>query len=219
MALKTFNELRQLDITKDCDYREARDEKGNKINVPYLNWAKCIDLLHDNGANIAYFEPLTNENGSSLFMSGESFTDSKGNTNRCYEVRVRVVIDDLDFVMNAPVLNGTAIVKDETMNQLRVANAQARAFVKGVAIRTGLGFGLWSDYEAKQEIEPADRFVRFEDLQVIQKQVQELYTTKLQTVGSRDELMAKLGISFETAKAYFSYFDTLYKFSQELIRV
>ena len=81
--LKSFAELRKIDVLPYCEKREAKDENGRKIQVPYLNWAKCKDLLHENGAEVVYFEPLVNENGSTLFMTDVPFTDSKGNKNRC----------------------------------------------------------------------------------------------------------------------------------------
>lgn len=42
----------------------------------YLNWAKCIDLLHENGAEAVYFVPIPNERtGGSLYYSDVTFTD------------------------------------------------------------------------------------------------------------------------------------------------
>lgn len=70
MALKSFNELRKLDVSK---YIKERDK------AKYLPWAVCVDLLHQNGAEKVYFEPLTNDKGSSLFMSDKTFTDKNGN--------------------------------------------------------------------------------------------------------------------------------------------
>ena len=95
--LKSYKELREIDVLPFCEERETKDERGKKVMVPYLNWAKCKDLLHENGAEVVYYEPLVNENGSTLFMTKDAFVDSKGNRNRCFEVRVRIVIDDLEF--------------------------------------------------------------------------------------------------------------------------
>lgn len=142
MALKSYEELRKVDVS---EYTEPRD------GFEYLNWAKCIDLLHANGAEKVYFEPIPDpKTGSSLRMTEVAFTDSKNNTNRCYETRIRVVIDDLVFEMQTPVMNGTNPVKDNSMNQNRVWTSMCRAFVKGVAIHTGLGFGLWLKEETTQ---------------------------------------------------------------------
>lgn len=139
--LKSFEELSKIDVTPWCKNRDG---------FLYLNWAKCIDLLHQNGAETVYFEPVQNEKtGGSLFYTDMSFSDSKGNTNRCYETKIRVVIDDKEYFMQSPVMNGQNPVKDNSMNQLRVWNSMCRSFVKCVAIHTGLGFNLWLREENK----------------------------------------------------------------------
>lgn len=138
--LKSYDELRQIDVRPYCEKRDGLD---------YLNWAKCIELLHDNGANVVYFEPIPDEKtGSSLRMTEVTFADKSNNINRCYETRIKVVIDDLEFEMQTPVMNGSNPVKDNSMNQNRVWTSMCRAFVKGVAIRTGLGFSLWLKEES-----------------------------------------------------------------------
>lgn len=133
--LKDFKTLQAIDVSK---YTEKRD------GFDYLNWARCKALLHENGAEIVMWEPYTNEKGSSLIMSDREFHDKDGNvSNCCYEVRVRITIDDLVFEQQAPLMSGKTPVKDYYLTAQQVYNAQARAFVKGVAIRTGLGFDLW----------------------------------------------------------------------------
>ena len=158
--LKSYDELRKVDVKNFCEYRDARDDKGKPIQVPYLNWAKCMDLLHENGAEKVYFEPVTNENGSSLFMSDQVFTDKNGVTNRCYEVRVKITIDDLEFTAQYPLMNGSNPVKDNSMTQQRLWNAQTRAFVKGVAMRTGLGFSLWLNDDEADDKSPMEDLAR-----------------------------------------------------------
>lgn len=137
--LKSYEELRKIDVKPYCKKRDGLD---------YLNWAKCIELLHKNGAEVVHWEPIVDpETGSSLIMSKQTFTDSKGNTNRCYETRIRVTIDDKVYEMQTPVMNGANPVKDNSMSQQRVWNSMCRAFVKCVAINTGLGFDLWAKEE------------------------------------------------------------------------
>lgn len=133
--LKAYDELRKIDVKPYCEKRDG---------LLYLNWAMCIDLLHKHGAKKVYWEPIPNEaTGNSLRSTEVTFTDSKGNTNRCYETRIRVVIDDNTYEMQTPVMNGSNPVKDNSMSQQRVWNSMCRAFVKCVAIHTGLGFDLW----------------------------------------------------------------------------
>ena len=74
MAIKSWNEMRNLDISKYVKQRDGAD---------YLPWAECLKLLYENGAEKVEIIPDTNENGSSLFMSEQTFTDQNGNTNRC----------------------------------------------------------------------------------------------------------------------------------------
>lgn len=132
--LKPWDEMRKIDVKPFCKKRDGID---------YLNWAKCIDLLRKNGAEKVYFEPIQSANGSSLIMSDKVFADKNGAENRCYETRIRVYIDDKVYEIQTPVTNGSNPVKDNSMNQQRVWNSMCRAFVKCVAIQTGLGFDLW----------------------------------------------------------------------------
>lgn len=144
MALKSYEEMRQVDVRPYCDKRDG---------VYYLNWAKCIKLLHENGAEHVYFEPIPDERtGSSLRMSRAVFVDKNGISNRCYETRIKVVIDDNVYEMQTPVTNGSNPVRDNSMNQQRVWSSMCRAFVKCVAIHTGLGFELWLKEEGNNEM-------------------------------------------------------------------
>lgn len=151
MALKPYEEMRKVDVRQYCEERDG---------MTYLNWAKCIDLLHENGAEKVYWVPIPDEKtGSSLRMTDITFTDSKSNTNRCYETRIKVVIDDNEYEMQTPVMNGSNPVKDNSMSQQRVWNSMCRAFVKCIAIHTGLGFNLW----LKEEMQPFKNIIPEEE--------------------------------------------------------
>lgn len=194
--LKPYSELVKLDVTPYCDTREAIDENRRKIQVPYLNWAKCIELLHENGAEVVYYEPLVNEKtGSTLFMCDIPFEDEKKRVNRCFEVRVRIVIDDLEFIQNYPLMNGMYVVRDDTINQLRVSNAQARAFVKGVAIRTGLGFGLWLKEDETTKMTGDD--IEFHSSLKIKERLEREIAKKLDEGWTLAELAQKTNIGNE----------------------
>ena len=207
--IKSFNEMRNIDVSK---YIENRD------GFNYLNWAKCIDLLHENGAETVYFQPLTDEKtGSSLFMTDRVFTDKNGNTNSCYEVAVRIIIDDLEFEMRSPLMNGSNPVKDNSISQQRVWNAQTRAFVKGVAIRTGLGFGLWSeDFEGDTSAE--DNLYKH-SIQAIKQRVQQTYTVLVKKGMTTGDIAAALNMSEDSVKATFTYFDLLDRFEKDLQKI
>ena len=206
--LKSFAELRKIDVLPYCEKRDAKDENGRKIQVPYLNWAKCKDLLHENGAEVVYFEPLVNENGSTLFMTDVPFIDSKGNKNRCFEVRVKIVIDDLEFTQNYPLLNGVYVVREDTINQLRLSNAQARAFVKGVAIRTGLGFGLWvTNDETTQKNGEEDLY--FHNILKIRERMERLITAKMDSGLSIQQICEQLRIDEDQFNVYMKQYAIL----------
>lgn len=133
--LKSYEEMRQIDVSPFCEDRDG---------FKYLNWARCIDLLHQNGAEKVFFEPIPNPlTGSSLYMVDHEFKNKSGIANRCYETRIKVVVDDKEWIFQSPVLNGANAVRDNSLDQLRVWTSMCRSFVKCIAINTGLGFDLW----------------------------------------------------------------------------
>lgn len=212
--LKSWNEMRKIDVLPFCDKREAKDDNGRKIEVPYLNWAKCKELLHQNGAEVVYFEPCVNSNGSSLFMSDQVFTDKNGVTNRCYEVRVKIVIDDLEFEAQYPLMNGSNPVKDNSMTQQRLWNAQTRAFVKGVAMRTGLGFGLWLKDEADTMDQSDD--LSSHSIYAIKERMQIEYTNLIKRGFSTRQIAENCGMTEELVRVVFTYFDQIAEFEKRL---
>ena len=216
MSIKSYAEMRKIEVLPFCDKREAKDDKGRKIEVPYLNWAKCKELLHENGAEVVYFEPCVNASGSSLFMSDQVFTDSKGNTNRCYEVRVKIVIDDLEFEAQYPLMNGSNPVKDNSLTQQRVWNAQTRAFVKGVAMRTGLGFGLWVDGDDADDKSPVED-LSSHNIYAIRERMQQQYTKLVKRGLSTSEIAGMMGTSEQTVQYYLNgIFDEINRFEKAM---
>lgn len=189
--LKSYEELRKVDISQFVKKRDGKD---------YLNWAKCIDLLHEHGAEKVYFEPITNENGSSVFMSEQVFEDKNGVKNRCYEVKVKITIDENTYYMQSPIMNGSNPVKDNSMSQQRVWNAQTRAFVKGVAIYTGLGFSLWMDDD---DLQPED--LSKHDINKIRQRVLEKVTLLMKRNLSKDDINQLLTDNGVTEEAIYSF--------------
>ena len=220
MAIKSWKEMFEIDVLPVCEYREAKDDKGKKIQVPYLNWAMCMKLLHEHGAETVYFEPCVNEKGSSLFMSDQVFMDKNDITNRCYEVRVKIVIDDLEFEAQYPLMNGSNPVKDNSMTQQRVWNAQTRAFVKGVAMRTGLGFSLWvkndeaGDSSAVEDLGSHNIFA-------IRERMQQKCTELVKKGMTTKEIAQKLGINEQSLLQYYlgGVFDEIYRVEQEMAKL
>ena len=203
--LKSWNEMRQLDISK---YVKDRDK------AKYLPWASCLKLLYENGAEKVSFRPLTNETGSSLFMSEQIFTDKSGNTNRCYEVRVEVVIDGSSFWISYPVMNGINAVRDNLMNQNAVHKAQMRAFVKAVAINTGLGFDLWLD---DSDMEDSGEDLSKHNIYAIRERMQQAYTKLVKRGLSTGEIASMMGTSEQTVQYYLNgIFDEINRFEKAM---
>lgn len=75
--LKPFKELRELDVADFCKKREAKDENGKKIEIPYLPWAKCLCLLYDNSAERVRYRALPANDGSYLFCGEEAVSQKK----------------------------------------------------------------------------------------------------------------------------------------------
>jgi hypothetical protein len=202
--LKNFNELRKVDVTP---YVKQSDD------ADYLPWATVVDLLHEHGAEKVFYSPVYNEDGSSLFMSAQTFTDTKGNINRCYEVRIEVTVDDDVFIYSYPLLNGINPVKDNSLNQNVVFKAMARAFVKAIALRYGLGFSLW----ARDEIDsPEEDDLYKHSLDAIKLRFQQTYTQKLQKHMSVKDIADGLNMTEDEVRVIFTYFDQLKRFESAL---
>ena len=202
--LKSWNEMRKLDISKYVKKRDGAD---------YLPWAECLKLLYENGAEKVKIIPQTTDNGSSLFMSDQVFTDKNGNTNRCYEVMVAVEIDENRYLISYPVMNGINAVRDNLMNQNAVHKAQMRAFVKCVAINTGLGFDLWrDDSDIENDVDDLSKH----NLWSIKERMQQAYTRAIKKGLSTGDIAKALNKSEEEVRLLFTYFDQLNRFEQEL---
>ena len=202
--LKSWNEMRKLDISKYVKKRDGAD---------YLPWAECLKLLYENGAEKVKIIPQTTDNGSSLFMSDQTFTDKTGNTNRCYEVMVSVEIDENKYLISYPVMNGINAVRDNLMNQNAVHKAQMRAFVKCVAINTGLGFDLWrDDSDIENDVEDLSKHNLF----AIKERQQQAYTRAFKKGMTTKEIANAVGMTEDEVKVIFTYFDQLHRFEEKL---
>ena len=203
--LASYDELRKIDVSPFCEERDG---------MKYLNWSKCVDLLHQNGASKVYFVPVQSDSGSSLYMTDKVFTDSKGTPNQCYETRIEIHIDDDVYIMQSPVMNGANPVKDNSMSQQRVWNSMTRSFVKGVAIYTGLGFDLWLK-EEKDEIKTTKDDIHHDIMQV-----RERVFEKATTLNKHDMPLSKVAEALNRTEdeinGYFKQYKILYAFENNL---
>ena len=199
--LKPFDELIKVDVSP---YTEKRD------GADYLPYNRCIKLLHDNGAETVYFNPVQNpKTGGSLYESETVFTDKNGVTNRCYETKIEIHIDDKVYYMQSPVMNGANPVKDNSMSQQRVWNSMTRSFVKAVAMYTGLGFGLWLD-EEENERKEQQKQDSYHDILKVQERVFETVTAiQKKSNMTLMEIADKLSRTEEELKNYLSMYKTL----------
>ena len=203
--LKSWKELCELNIAKYVKQRDKAD---------YLPWSSCLKLLYENGAENVRIRTLTDDNGSSLFMSDQEFTDKNGNINRCYEVRLEVVIDGSTYGISYPVMNGINPVRNNLMNQNAVHKAQMRAFVKCVAINTGLGFNIWLD---DADIEDSGEDLSKHSIYAIRERMQITYTKLVKRGLSTSQIAEKMRTSEQTVQYYLNgIFDEISRFEKEL---
>lgn len=205
MFNKSFGEMMQVDVAPYVKQRDGMD---------YLGWAMCKKLLHEHGADEVTFYPIPGVDGSTLRMSSATFTDKNGTTNRVYEVLVHIKVDDIEWDIAYPVLNGNNPVKDNSMTQLRVHNAVRRAFVKGVAERLGLGFSLWLDDDDLPQEDTEDLSIH--NILKIKQRVQELVTAKINQGISLNVIADRLGMDEESFRAKFALYNELANFEYKI---
>ncbi len=215
MALKPFNELIKIDVLPFCDMREAKNEDGKTIKVPYLSWGKCVKLLHENGAEAVWYTPVECPDTHTYLWPQAKVTTSKGRDTECWFVRVKIHIDDLEFTYDAPLLNGSLVVYADTLNQLRINNALARTFVKGVAVRTGLGFDLWAESENDDGADDLSRH----SIWAIKERIERLITVKERNGLDHRDLLSGLGINEKQLSVIMQYFSKIASFESAVSKL
>lgn len=199
--LKPYDEMRKIDVRPFTKNRDGAD---------YLPYNKCIDLLHEHGAEKVYFLPVQNpKTGGSLYESETVFADKNGIANRCYETRIEIHIDNNVYYMQSPVMNGENPVKDNSMSQQRVWNSMTRSFVKAVAMYTGLGFDLWLEEEENERKQQEDND-RWHDIMKVQERVFETVTA-IQKKGNLTigQIAEKMERTEEELKQYLTSYKIL----------
>lgn len=213
--LKSFDELVKLDVRPYCDVRDAKDESGKLIKVPYLSWAKCVKLLHENGAGSVWYAPVECPETKTYLWPQAKVVTSKGRETECWFVRVLIHIDGMEYTYDTPLLNGSLVVYTDTLNQLRINNALARAFVKGVAVRTGLGFDLWAEGDTDDGEDDLSRH----SIWAIKERLERLITIKEKNGLDHRDLLASVGISDKQLNNLMGYFATIDKLEKAVSKL
>jgi hypothetical protein len=115
-------------------------------------------------------------------------------------------------------MNGSNPVKDNSLTQQRVWNAQTRAFVKGVAMRTGLGFGLWLTDDTGIEQEPEDDLTKHH-LKAIKERMEQEVTSLMKKGLSLADIAKSVGLDEEVFRSKFSYFAELSKIEKKMLEL
>lgn len=185
MGLKPFNELFNLDLSNEVAKRPVK--KNSNMTLDYLEWANCIKLLHENGAeSVTYgmnknkddYPCFYNHNGESPFVS------------------VWVEIDGQLYAEDYPVVNGIYVVSNPS--QLDINKAKQRGFVKAVAINTGLGLSLWIKEESIiNNDKDIQKEMNQDEGKSLNDKVTKLFAQALQVVGDKETLYGILQSSKE----------------------
>lgn len=195
-GLKPFNELYQLNIKKYVKKKPTffKDKATGKMKkttpdkwLDYLEWAAVVKLLYANGATKVRTGSERTESGYPAF-----FQDGKNPF-----VRVWVEIDGDRFEIDYPVIDGSSA--NSSPNQLTIHKAQQRAFVKAVAINTGLGLNLWEKDEAifEDAVEQADSIKNRQ----LNDKIVATFSELVKKHGDADDVHSKLGTTKRTLTA------------------
>lgn len=176
MALKPFNELLALDLTNEVAKRPVK--KNSKETLDYLEWANCIKLLHENGAETVRYGMIKNNDGYPCFYNQHGEAPF---------VSVWVEIDGERYEEDYPVVNGIYPVANP--NQLDINKAKQRGFVKAVAINTGLGLGLWiKEEETINNDKEIQKELSVNETLTLNDRITSLFAQALQKVGDKETL-------------------------------
>lgn len=187
MALKSFNELMQVDLSDEVQKRPVK--KNSDITLDYLEWANCIKLLYQHGAEKVKYGMRKNENNYPCFYN---------DNGEAPFVSVWVEIDGDVFEEDYPVVNGIFPVQQP--NQLDINRAKQRGFVKAVSINTGLGLGLWIKEEQVMQEKGLEEEASKQDTKNLNDQITSKFAEAVQKIGDREELYALINSSKDEIK-------------------
>lgn len=197
MALKPFNELKNIDLSgkiakKPIMKKLAGGGYEKKGELDYLPWANCLTALYENGAERVLVGNVHNKDDHPLFLL---------NGDNPF-VRVFVEIDGDRRELDYPVIDGSRVIKTEFITQSDIHNASQRGFVKCVAMNWGLGLECWikEEKETEENKSPEDD-TWFHSALKIKSRIEQLVTAKLQNGKTMEEIYAVLDDGCGPAKA------------------
>lgn len=212
MAIKPFSELIGLDlsstVSKKPVFKKNKQGGYDKVGeLDYLNWADCLSLLYQNGAEKVLFGNVRSGEDHPMFLinGGTPF------------VRVYVEVDGDRRELDFPVIDGSNDISMEKLKQSDIHNATQRAFVKCVAINWGLGLSLWQkeDKEEEKRRKPSDN-LEFHNIMAIKTRVELFISGKLKSGMSMDDILSGLNLSQAQFKNVMRYFDGIAAFEERL---
>ena len=113
-------------------------------------------------------------------------------------------------------MNGSNPVKDNSLSQQRVWNAQTRAFVKCIAIHTGLGFDLWLKEETNASKKDA-KDLSGHDIFKVKERVEQLITIKMQGGLTLNDIAKGLGLkNSKQLDSYMEKYEILDRFEKAI---
>ena len=215
--IKSFNEMMALNLTGHISKKPSfkRDKRTGELvkvgELEYLNWADCLALLHENGAEKVLFGNERTEAGELLFM----------NNNVLPFLRVFVEIDGDRRTLDYPLIDGSKDISMEKAVQSDLHNATQRAFVKCVAINWGLGLSLWQKEDADDQKAKDDQtIIENSNIYAIKTRIERMVTEKLKRGMEMPDLLASIGMrDAQFKKVMSSYFDMIALLEERLMRL
>lgn len=215
MPIKPFSELVALDLTENVSKKPVfkKNKQGGYDKVgelDYLNWADCLSLLYQNGAEKVLFGNVRSGEDHPLFLINGTVPF----------VRVYVEVDGDRRELDFPVIDGANDISMEKLKQSDIHNATQRGFVKCVAINWGLGLSFWQreDKEEEKRRKPSDN-LEFHSIMAIKTRVDRFITGKLQSGMSMEDILSGLQLSQAQFNTVMKYFDGIATFEQRLSRL
>lgn len=196
--LRPFIELITADVSAYVSKKPVFKKQGDKFvetgkALDYISWVDCLILLYEFGAEKVAYGNVLNNQGHSLFIE----------SGRCPEVRVYVDVDGERFELTYPVIDGSKDIPPDKITQSDVHNATQRAFVKCVAVNTGLGLSLWQKEEKQALATPPKTDESMHSISVCVQRVRKKYSEKLQNYDSMSGLNEALNLTEYDLKAIF----------------